>query len=105
MERPPSVEDVVYGMLKKFAQDHPTIKAVYKGYYPEDTESTDRNRTYFFLTGDKQFDPLLEREIARLNQKIVLQTPHRCSVRQWPIPPQEAKDYCFLEEIIWQRSP
>jgi len=97
-----TVEQDLHERLIAFAVSDSIVAGLYKGFSAEEGRS---HIVYYFLTGNGGYDWHLGDRLTELHSKILRETDVRgVMYTPWPITLEQAKDYGFLETLLWKRD-
>jgi hypothetical protein len=89
------LSDQIRDELIKFAKEH-SIEAIYRGKSPED------NTPCFYMLKQAPYDRKFEDKLTSLELKLF---PRESTmIMQFPISPDNVKDYPFMKELIYKSS-
>ena len=89
-------EPEIRDKLIEFAEKNPKIYAIYRGSSDPDGTQVEM---YYFLH-DTSFDWSLSDHMGELELEMYKQQGRSVHTMQWPVNPEEIRDYPFLEEPI-----
>lgn len=95
-----AIEEILHQELIKSAEEIPGTEAVYKGR----DSGGGKDIIYYFIIPGK-YDPKIEEILTEADTKLSRKYPslNKFSLMRWPIHAEQASNYSFLGECIYQK--